>query len=250
MSESGPVSPARQFEAGQLRPDLRVYAIGDVHGHADLLGKLATQIAGDLASKPIADAVTVLIGDYIDRGPASAAVVERLLRRDFPTPIVTLRGNHEQMLLDGLDDSHALKNWLFNGGVETLTSYGIGLMAWQDGDAERLRRTLLDAIPTSHLEFLHATEFSRAIDGYFFCHAGIQPGVALNQQSADVLMWIRAPFHLSKADHGKVIVHGHTPVRRPESLPNRINIDTGAFKTGRLTCLVLEGETRRFLHTG
>ena len=250
MSESGLGSPAMWTRPGQVRPDLRIYAIGDVHGHADLLGKLATQIAADLASKPVAEFVTVLIGDYIDRGPASSAVIERLLRRDFPTPIITLRGNHEQMLLDGLADSQELKNWLFNGGVETLTSYGIGHVDRQDSDAERLRRTLLDALPASHLDFLHATELSRAIDGYFFCHAGIQPGVALSQQSPDVLMWIRAPFHLSKADHGKVVVHGHTPVRKPESLPNRINIDTGAFKSGRLTCLVLEGEDRRFLHTG
>lgn len=248
MTDSAP--RPKYFGPGQLRPDLRVYAIGDVHGHADLLGKMATLIASDLAAKPIAESVTVLIGDYIDRGPASAAVIERLLRRDFPTPIMTLRGNHEQMLLDALDDSRALNNWLFNGGMETVSSYGVGAVGRQDADADRLRLILLDAIPASHLDFLHATELSRSIDGYFFCHAGIQPGVALDQQSPDVLMWIRTPFHLSKADHGKVVVHGHTPVRKPESLPNRINIDTGAFKTGRLTCLVLQGETRRFLQTG
>lgn len=237
------------YSAGQLRPGLRVYAIGDIHGHADLLGRVSTMIATDLEADRPAETLTVFIGDYIDRGPSSAAVVDRLLRRDFPTPIVTLRGNHEQMLLDALDDAALLRSWLSNGGLETARSYGLSTAALLDGDPEWFRRELLDVIPAAHLALLRSTELSRTVDGYFFCHAGIEPGVALDEQAAETLMWIRRPFHLSKLDHGKVVVHGHTPVPKPEVKPNRINIDTGAFASGRLTCLVLDGAKRRFMST-
>ena len=235
------------WPAGHLRPGLRVYAVGDIHGHADLLGRVATMVAGDMAANPPDQALTVFVGDYVDRGPRSAAVIDRLVASDFPTPIVTLRGNHEQMLLDGLDDASRLEDWLFNGGVETAQSYGVDVASQPDLPA--FRSALFAAMPTNHLDFLRATELSRSVDGYFFCHAGIQPGVPLDDQDPEVLLWIRRPFHVSTAEHGKVVVHGHTPMPKPESRPNRINIDTGAFRTGRLTCLALEGATRRFMST-
>ena len=246
---SGAASSPEFGAAGQLRPGLRVFAVGDIHGHADLLGRVATAVAEDLQADRPREALTVFVGDYIDRGPSSAAVIDRLLRRDFPTPIVTLRGNHEQMLLDTLDGGAMLGSWLSNGGVETAQSYGLSAAALGVQDPEELRRRLLDVIPAAHLGFLRSTELSRRIDGYFFCHAGIEPGIALDRQSAETLLWIRRPFHLSTLDHGAVVVHGHTPVPRPEVKPNRINIDTGAFASGRLTCLAVDGARRRFLST-
>ena len=234
-------------KAGHLRPGLRVYAVGDIHGHADLLSRMATLVAEDLSRAAPKQAMTVFLGDYIDRGPASSAVIERLIRRDFPTPFVTLRGNHEQMLLDGLKEPDAIPDWLMNGGAETAESYGLNPNAYTDVCA--FSDAIVDALSPSHLRFLEETSLSHAIDGYFFAHAGIQPGVPFEEQSAHDLLWIRRSFHISSADHAKVVVHGHTPVSRPESRPNRINVDTGAFRTGRLTCVALDGSKRRFLST-
>lgn len=236
--------------SGTLRPGLRVFAVGDIHGHADLLGRIATLVADDLAKSRPAAASTVFLGDYIDRGPAASAVVDRLVHRAFPTPIVTLRGNHEQMLLDGLEDPRRLEDWLFNGGAETAQSYGVDVDRRLLRDPDALADALAAAIPQSHITFLRGTALSHTVDGYFFCHAGIEPGIPLDRQEREVLLWIRQSFHASTADHGKVVVHGHTPVPKPEMLPNRINIDTGAFYSGRLTCLVLEGAERRILQTG
>ncbi len=233
---------------GRLRPGLRVYAVGDIHGHADLLGRIATLIDGDLAKSAPEAAVTVFVGDYIDRGPASAAVIDRLKRGDFPTPIVTLRGNHEQMLLDTIDDVDAMRDWLINGGLETAESYGL-VLDRRYADPAAFREALLSALPKAHLDFLNNTALHYSVDGYLFVHAGIRPGVPMERQQPEDLLWIREAFHRSDADHGKVVVHGHTPVAKPESLPNRINIDTGAFKTGRLTCLALDGDRRRFFST-
>lgn len=226
---------------------MRIYALGDVHGRSDLLAKTAAAIESDLASAP-ASVVTVLLGDYVDRGPHSSQVVARLAEARFPTPIHALRGNHEQMLLHFLDDPSELNSWRRYGGLETLHSYGVDVSQPMLGKGyEKARDALLAALPAAHRRFLSGTEFSAAYGDYFFCHAGVRPGVPLDRQRAEDLMWIGEAFLDFDGSFGKVVVHGHTPAAAPDFRPNRINIDTGAYATSVLTCLVLEGADRRLL---
>ena len=194
------------------------------------------------------DALTVTLGDYVDRGPDSCGVIERLAANPFPTPYVALRGNHEAMMLDFLADPEAGRHWRSQGGAEALESYGVAarvpLIGRNDVQvAERLRH----AMPASHRGFLTSLRSSFSLGGYFLCHAGVRPGVPLDRQREVDLMWIRKEFLTCKASFGKIVVHGHTPVPVPEVMSNRINIDTGAVMTGRLTCVVLEPKGHRFL---
>lgn len=229
---------------------LRIYAIGDIHGRADLLDRLAGRIADDLAQKPTKDSVTVFVGDYVDRGYESRDVVERLARSDFPTAIVTLRGNHEDAMLRFLDDPAVLGQWVMFGGQTTLDSYGVdvGRETWKGG-APGVQAALLESFPASHRRFLEETRYFIEFGGYFFCHAGVRPHVPLERQDPADLMWIRHEFLQFKGDFGKVVVHGHTPHVAIESLENRINVDTHAYRSGVLTAAVLEGDERRFLDT-
>ncbi len=229
-----PEKPALQPAAG-----MRIYAFGDVHGRFDLFDAARRFIAGDVAQARPERPFAIFLGDIVDRGPASAAVVQSLAEQDFPVPFLVLRGNHEQMMLEALLEDGPLESWLRNGGVETLMSYDVALDECRDlGD---VRTALLRAIPTEHLTFLQGLPTSAHSGDYFFCHAGIRPDVPLDKQVEADLMWIRKPFLESRRKHPKMIVHGHTPVQQPEFLPNRINIDTGAYATGNLTCLILDG---------
>ncbi len=249
---AGPSAPVR---SAALPGGLRIYAIGDIHGHADLLDLMAATIETDLVRNPAHDARAVFIGDYIDRGPDSAGVIERLASGRFPLPFETLRGNHEDVLMSALaasDDAVAagLDHWYHIGGLETLRSYGVDVGKAARGKSPgRLRSALLDRLPETHQAFLRQTRLSLTLGDYFFVHAGARPGVPLDAQSPEDLMWIREECYGSDYDFGKVLVHGHTPRRRPEDLPRRINIDTGAFKWGVLSAVVLEAGTRRFLST-
>lgn len=229
----------------------RIYAIGDIHGRADLLDMMTREIEADLRSAPAATAPgAVFLGDYVDRGPHSSRVLERLAKRDFPIPLVALRGNHEQMFLNFLDEPAYLSTWRQFGGLEALHSFGIDLRDAREGRGyERAHAELVEAMPPEMLTFLEQTATSFQHGDYFFCHAGVRPSVPLESQLDKDLMWIRDDFLRSTANHGKVVVHGHTPVGEPDERPNRINIDTGAYVSGRLTCLVLEGQSRRFLST-
>jgi serine/threonine protein phosphatase 1 len=240
-------APAREG----LPEGVRIYAVGDIHGRVDLLRRILTMIAADLDKNPCRSVVEVFLGDYIDRGPSSREVIATLLSHP---PVGgerhCLRGNHEQAMLDFLQEPGVLVDWSRFGGFETLLSYGLTpRLPVSRNDAMQLRDALAAALPQSHLGFLRATELSHARGGYFFVHAGIKPGLSLEAQSEDDLLWIREPFLFSQRDHGKIIVHGHTPNEEPEVMGNRINIDTGAFLTGRLTCLVLEGQGLRFFDT-
>jgi serine/threonine protein phosphatase 1 len=232
-------------------PDgLRVYAIGDIHGRADLLGRLITQIADDIERSPIPTSLCVLLGDYVDRGSQSRFVLDMLSADLFPTEMVPLRGNHEMMFLEFLSDAGAGASWRGNGGVETVHSYGIDVSGFRKGrDLEQVAHQFRSEVPAAHIEFLRKTQLSITVGDYFFCHAGIRPGVPLDLQQEEDLLWIREEFLFSEVDHGKVIVHGHTPVLEPDVRPNRINVDTGAYITGRLSALVLEEERQRFLST-
>ena len=241
---------SRRSHSASTPHGVRVYAVGDVHGRDDLLGDLARLIEHDCASAP-GEVVTVFLGDYVDRGPHSAAVVERLAAGRFPTPLRALRGNHEAVLLEFLDDPSALAFWRGYGGLETLHSYGVDVSkAMRGQDYEQTRDAFLAALPASHRTFLESTELSATIGDYFFCHAGVRPGTPLSAQTAEDLLWIRDGFLSYERPFGKIVVHGHTPVASPEVRANRINIDTGAFATSKLTCLALEGEERRFLTIG
>lgn len=231
-------------------PDgVRVYAIGDIHGRADLFASLLDRIAADAADANVAVRL-VCLGDFIDRGEQSREVIDRLASGRLPWPFDCLRGNHEAMALACIDGMPGWTGWLANGGVETLFSYGLDVRDLRGARAlDAVPARFLDALPSTHLAFLRGLSPSLSLGDYFFCHAGVRPGVPLERQSVDDLLWIRQDFLASPLFHGKRIVHGHTPVFAPEVLPNRINVDTGAFLTNRLSCAVLEGSDVRILST-
>ena len=226
-----------------LPPGERVYAVGDIHGCLDRLVALHEAIAEDIAERPAEHATLVHLGDYIDRGADSAQVVDWLINQP-PVPadeIVNLMGNHEMMMLAAIagSDKEAAATWTMNGGADSLLSWGINRAV---PPAEWIAR-----IPLPHITFLRDLRVSHRVGPYLFVHAGVRPGVALATQTRQDMLWIREPFLSSKADHGAVIVHGHTPKREPVVLPNRIAIDTGAVLGGALTCAVLEHDQIGFL---
>lgn len=227
--------------------ETRLYAIGDVHGRLDLLERAIHAIDRDVAERG-GTALTVTLGDYIDRGPQSRGVIERLAANPFPTPYVALKGNHEALLEAFLADPAVGSQWRRLGGLETIASFGVPVQQLMLGrDYKEAAVRLREALTPQHREFLASLKTSIVAGRYFMCHAGVRPGVPLERQREDDLLWIRDEFLNSTADFGKIVVHGHTPVAEPEVRPNRINIDTGAFMTGRLTCVVLEKDQYRFL---
>jgi serine/threonine protein phosphatase 1 len=224
----------------------RIYAIGDIHGRLDLLERAITAIERDVEEHGPA-ALTVTLGDYVDRGPDSRGVLDRLANNPFPTPYVGLKGNHETLLEEFLADPTTGSYWRQQGGAQTLQSYGIRVGGLIGSSFETARKQFEAALPLAHRQFLNALKISLTRGDYFFCHAGVRPGVALDRQSDHDLLWIRDDFLSSSKNFGKIIVHGHTPVPEPLVLPNRISIDTGAFMTGRLTCVALGAGDPRFL---
>jgi serine/threonine protein phosphatase 1 len=227
----------------------RIYAIGDIHGCRTALAAVHAAIARDLAAAPHPDSVVVHVGDLVDRGPDSRGVIEDLLRWDLAAERVCLLGNHDEAMLRFLEDPHAMlssEHWVSGGmgGGATLASYGLDPRSTR---LEALHRAALAAVPAAHRAFLEGLPRLCRIGSYVFVHAGIRPGVPLDRQHPDDLVWIRGDFLRSRADHGAVVVHGHTPVRAVEVRPNRIGIDTGAVFGGRLSCLVLEGPGRWLL---
>jgi serine/threonine protein phosphatase 1 len=230
-------------EAPAALPDgRRIYAIGDIHGCADRLFALHQVIADDLARRPVAAPLLLHIGDYIDRGPDSAAVIARLAAGSpLPgVPTVNLLGNHEQTMIDALSgDRAAGTDWLYQGGRPALESWGV--------DPDSPRDTWPAGVPAEHLAFVRGLTLSHRDGGYFFAHAGIRPGVPLEAQTKEDLLRIRQPFLFTDVDFGAVVVHGHTPVKAPVVRHNRIAIDTGAVFDGVLTCAVLEGRRIGFI---
>ncbi len=226
----------------------RLYVIGDIHGRRDLLETMIAAIRGDLEAHPSVAPLTVTIGDYIDRGPDSKGVIERLAINPFPTEFIALKGNHEAFLEEFLEDPSRAEDWRRLGGIETLASYGVAVRPLMLGkEYGAAAEALLSRLPKAHAEFLASLRLSLSFGPYFLCHAGVRPGVPLSQQKEADLLSIRDEFLSSARDFGKIVVHGHTPAPEPEIRRNRINIDTGAFITGRLTCAVLEGPRLRFL---
>ncbi len=241
-ADEGPAAP----------PGERIYAIGDIHGRLDLLERLLAGIERDMAKAGGKTCHLVFLGDYVDRGPDSAGVIECLitLPRRFPH-VRFLTGNHEEAMLNFMDNPIKEMAWLDFGGTETLESYRVlPPMPRTSPEAIRTAGARLSAIlPASHWSFLRDLEVSVTLGDYFFVHAGIKPGVPLSEQKRGDLLWIREEFISSDWSCGKVVVHGHTPSEEPSIGDARIGIDTGAYATGRLTAVVLEGTTRRFLAT-
>lgn len=227
----------------------RCYAIGDVHGRLDLARAMIDTIAADIAARPRLRTFVTFLGDLVDRGPHSREVVEflRLLRpRDYE--LVFLMGNHEEIMLRVLDgETSALEQWFEFGGRECARSYGVPDLARASYAPSDVARDLRRAVPPAHVAFLRALDDSFTFGDYVLVHAGVRPGVPLADQHPDDLRWIREDFLDSDHDHGFVAVHGHTVVAEPEERANRIGVDTGAYHSGRLTALVIEGTDRRFL---
>lgn len=242
-------------QSARIADGRAVYAVGDIHGRLDLLKELLAHVATDAGRHP-ADRKRdlVFLGDYIDRGPESPQVIDALLKLDWPgfTPVF-LMGNHEDAMLEFLDGESDGVAWLSYGGLETLVSYGVAVrrLPINDAAASELREALRAAVPQGHIDFLRRCALSHVVDDYVFVHAGIRPGLSLEQQERHDLLWIREEFlRAPSALPGFVVVHGHTICDAPQDLGHRIDIDTGAFVSGRLTCVVLRGATRRFLMTG
>ena len=239
---------AKKRKRPRIPDGLRIYAIGDIHGRVDLLNNIFERIDADLKSNPITNSVQVFLGDYIDRGPESREVLDRLVERKGTHQTVFIKGNHETFLPSFLADPSVLSDWQRLGGLETLMSYGILPSINPDRPAQvRLAAALDRAFPDSHRKFLADTRLSYSCGDFFFVHAGIRPGIPLEGQHEEDLLWIRWEFLDCEDDFGKVIIHGHTPVPQVDIRPNRINIDTGAYATGQLTCLVLESDEMRLI---
>jgi len=196
-------------------------------------------------------AVRVFLGDYIDRGPDSAGVIARLIElQERDSHAVFLRGNHEQMLLDFLDDPHRYQAWCKIGGEQTLLSYGVTPPLFdEDSVFQDVHGAFALVLPKQHRKFIGLTKYTHVEGDYLFVHAGIRPQVHLNEQNPQDLMWIREDFLSSSSKFEKLVVHGHSGKKAPDVRPNRIGIDTLAYTTGDLTALVLEGTKRRFLKT-
>ena len=234
-----------------IAPDLRLYAIGDVHGRADLLRRLHAMIRSDAEAAAERRWRVVYLGDYVDRGPDSRGVIDILAGEPLPGfERVCLKGNHEDAMVRFLGDIGVAFAWFDFGGAATLASYGVPTPNPFDLD-ELLaaQRALIAALPRSHLDFLRNLELTHSEGDYLFVHAGVRPGVALKMQQEEDMLWIREPFLQSKVRFGKIVVHGHSISYEPEFRDNRIGIDTGAFATDRLTCLVLAGKTQTLLQT-
>ena len=229
-----------------------IYAVGDIHGRSDLLAELLLQIEADAATRSASKKRLVFLGDYVDRGPDSRGVIEILLH-GLPSGFSAhfLKGNHEALLLGFLADASQLNQWRYNGGEETMASYGVDVDRLKQMRAapDVWRDAFASALPAAHLDFLQGLDLFIPTNDYLFVHAGIRPGVPLEAQSETDLIWIRDEFLESTEDFGKVVVHGHTPALAPVVRPNRIGIDTGAVFSGQLTALRLQNRERSFLGT-
>ncbi|GGC35131.1 metallophosphatase [Novosphingobium marinum] len=227
----------------------RVYAVGDVHGRLDLLRTIATAIDADESERPAARTTIVLLGDLVDRGPQSAQVIDFARQWQQRRRVRILSGNHEEMFLLALERLGGFRAFLRSGGRETVLSYGVDAAAFHGADLEEAHRMMVEAVPQDHVAFMRSFEDTIRIGDYLFVHAGIRPEAPLERQDARDFRWIREPFLSHSGDHGAIVVHGHTISDEPAMRGNRIGIDTGAFMSGRLTALGLEGTDRWLIET-
>ncbi len=240
-----PVATPREVAAGE-----RIYAIGDVHGRRDCLDDLLVRIGEDDRARGPSRTTLVLLGDLVDRGPESRGVIERLSQLAKLRPCVFLMGNHEEVFIDAWEGDEAAAR-LFHriGGRETLLSYGVTVADYDAADFERMIVLLATHVPAEHIAFLRSFRDTYRSGDYLFVHAGIRPGVPVDEQRPTDMRWIRDKFLDDPRDHGVVVVHGHSITAEVEERPNRIGVDTGAYASGKLTAVGLEGSERWFLST-
>ncbi|MGB3738029.1 MAG: metallophosphoesterase family protein [Pontixanthobacter sp.] len=235
-------APRARLPAGE-----RAYVIGDIHGRNDLFEQLVDAIQIDDAARQPAHTTVILLGDLIDRGPDSAGVIRTARKLAKRGRLRCLMGNHEEMFLDAFDDAGVLRHFLKHGGRETILSYGISREEFGKADLKQLQKLLRDRVPDKHVEFLRDFEDMIELGDYLFVHAGIDPHRPIDEQRPRELRWIREPFLNHRDRHSHMVVHGHTITQEIDERKNRIGIDTGAYRHGRLTALVLEGEDRRVI---
>ena len=243
-------APRRQSGPAGAR-GWRAYVVGDLHGRLDLLEQLLEKIHADIDRRASRKVLLVFVGDLIDRGPSSVLVVERLRTYRHPgVRTVFLQGNHEEVLLRILaGEADLITKWRWFGGTECLKSYGVDAADLTGLDEQEALEVVRNAIPNAHIQFLESFDDSCRFGDYLFVHAGIRPGVDFDQQRQSDLRWIREPFLFDETDHGFVVVHGHTIRPEVEVRPNRIGIDTGAYRSGVLTALAIEGSESWLLDT-
>ncbi|MFC7290820.1 metallophosphoesterase family protein [Hirschia litorea] len=231
-----------------------VYAIGDIHGRADLLKKLMEKIREDVAQSDVPDVrnAIVFLGDYVDRGFQSRQVIDLLVSDEYAEfDLKFLRGNHEETFQDFLMNSGIGPRWSQYGGIETLVSYNVQPPRGADNfdGWEQARRDLVEKIPASHRHFLENLELCLVLGDYVFVHAGLRPGKTIEEQKESDLMWIRDDFLYHKDAFEKVVVHGHTPINAPHRDFRRISLDTGAYMTGKLSAVRLFEDQVDFITT-
>jgi len=216
-----------------------IYAVGDIHGRADLLQRLHARMDADWQARHVVGGLErrleIYLGDYVDRGRDSAGVIAMLRERSRVSAVMPLMGNHESILLQFLDGRIADREWLDWGGAATALSYGVN-----PAREPVLSAALARAVPLEDVQFLRALRLSFRYGPYFFAHAGVAPNRTLDEQAEDDLLWIRKVFLDHTGSFGAIVVHGHTPKDEPELRPNRINLDTGAYATHRLSCLRID----------
>lgn len=223
----------------------RYYVIGDIHGRLDLFEALIEAIEADDAALGVASTTVILLGDLIDRGPESAGVIERARDWGETRKVRYLAGNHEEMFLESFNDKEMLRHFVKHGGRETILSYGIKRKRYNELTIKELQAELVNIVPAAHRRFLESFEDMIVAGDYVFVHAGLNPKRSLEDQKRGDLLWIRERFLKHTEPFSHVVVHGHTIFEGIERTDHRIGIDTGAFRTGRLSALVLEGDTRR-----
>ncbi len=233
----------------RITEGIRIYAIGDVHGCNFILQNLLDLIDEHLTRFPSRRPILVFLGDYVDRGPGSRQAIDQMISLQAQREAIFLKGNHESYMLAFLKQPAILSKWIQFGALDTLRSYGLNPGNHSDPEEQESLSVSLRLVldKTGHLEFLDRLQTSFVCEDFFFVHAGVRPGIPLDQQNEDDLLWIREDFLQYGGDFGKIVVHGHTPVPQPEVCANRINIDTGAYATGRLTCLVIERDRMKFI---
>ena len=231
--------------------DRRVYAIGDIHGRLDLFERLLALIEEDDAGRAPLPCHLILLGDLVDRGTQSAQMVERAIALAHGSSTVRfVKGNHEEVFVGGARGSARFAGYCRQiGGAATLASYGLDLDACAEMGDEAVAAWMLNHVPRSHVDFLDRFEDMLTMGDYLFVHAGIRPGVPLDAQRAADLHWIRGEFLHHRGGHGRMVIHGHSITADVDEQPNRIGIDTGAWKSGKLTAIGLQGTERWFLQT-
>ncbi|MFM5929725.1 MAG: metallophosphoesterase family protein [Novosphingobium sp.] len=243
------LAPRSEPQRAAIPAGQRVYAVGDIHGRLDLMVSLAEAIERDDRKRGPADTTVILLGDLVDRGPDSAGVITAARMWAEQRRVRFIAGNHEEMFLESFDSLDTLRHFIKYGGKETLLSYPIDPEAYTAAAIEELQALMREAVPQADIDFLAGFEDMIRIGDYVFVHAGIHPDLPLTEQRTSQLRWIREPFLSFGGDHGAVVVHGHTITDEAQVLGNRIGIDTGAYQSGRLTALGLEGSTRWLIET-